>query len=114
MIFTHVSLVQEGEAALFYRFDRKLNGYMIAGVIISDTMEAKLEFVKVWKYFVSEIVQKDDIYASIPLNTTNSMFTNYTSYYDTIEGRKLYKVDNYLKKQYSSYEKHLERAGSKE
>ena len=42
------------------------------------------------------------------------MFTNYTSYYDTIEGRKLYKVDNYLKKQYSSYEKHLERAGSKE
>ena len=114
MIFTHVSLVQEGEAALFYRFDRKLNGYMIAGVIISDTMEAKLEFVKVWKYFVSEIVQKDDIYASIPLSTTNSMFTNYTSYYDTIEGRKLYKVDNYLKKQYSSYEKHLERAGSKE
>ena len=87
---------------------------MIAGVIISDTMEAKLEFVKVWKYFVSEIVQKDDIYASIPLGTTNSMFTNYTSYYDTIEGRKLYKVDNYLKKQYSSYEKHLERAGSKE
>lgn len=114
MIFTHVSLIQEGEAALFYRFDRKLNGYMIAGVIISDTMEAKLEFVKVWKYFVSEIVQKDDIYASIPLGTTNSMFTNYTSYYDTIEGRKLYKVDNYLKKQYSSYEKHLERAGSKE
>ena len=114
MIFTHVSLIQEGEAALFYRFDRKLKGYMIAGVIISDTMEAKLEFVKVWKYFVSEIVQKDDIYASIPLGTTNSMFTNYTSYYDTIEGRKLYKVDNYLKKQYSSYEKHLERAGSKD
>ena len=114
MIFTHVSLIQEGEAALFYRFDRKLNGYMIAGVLISDNMDAKLQFVKVWKYFVSEIVQKDDIYASIPLGTTNSMFTNYTSYYDTIEGRKLYKVDNYLKKQYSSYEKHLERAGSKE
>tara|TARA_B110000438_G_C15329489_1_gene443069 strand:+ start:198 stop:542 length:345 start_codon:yes stop_codon:yes gene_type:complete len=114
MIFTHVSLIQEGEAALFYRFDRKLSGYMIAGVIISDTMEARLEFVKVWKYFVSEIVQKDDIYASIPLSVTNSMFTNYTSYYDTIEGRKLYKVDNYLKKQYSNYEKHLERAGSNE
>jgi hypothetical protein len=114
MIFTHVSLIQEGEAALFYRFDRKLSGYMIAGVIISDTMEAKLEFVKVWKYFVSEVVQNDDIYASIPLGVTNSMFTNYTSYYDTIEGRKLYKVDNYLKKQYSNYEKHLERAGSNE
>ena len=61
MIFTHVSLIQEGEAALFYRFDRKLNGYMIAGVLISDNMDAKLQFFKVWKYFVYEVVQADDI-----------------------------------------------------
>ena len=111
MIFAHVILVQEGEAALFYKFDRKLNGYMIAGVLISDNMEAKLQFVKVWKYFVSEIVQADDIYASIPIDLTNSMFTNYTTYYDTIGGIKIYKVDNYLKKQYSNYDKHLEQAG---
>ena len=114
MIFTHVSLIQEGEAVLFYRFDRKLNGYMIAGVIIADTMKAKLEFAKVWKYFVSEIVQADDIYTSIALGAANSMFDKYLDYYDTIDGLKFYKVDNFLKKQYSSYEKHLERAGSKE
>lgn len=112
MIFTHVSLVQEGEAALFYRFDRKLNGYMIAGVLIADNMEAKLNFVKVWKYFVSEIVRADDIYASIPIETNNSMFTNYTTYHDTINGLKIYKVDNFLKKQYSTYERHLEQAGT--
>ena len=112
MIFTHVSLIQEGEAALFYRFDRKLNGYMIAGILISDNMDAKLQFVKVWKYFVSEVVQADDIYASIPIGLSNSMFANYTTYYDTIEGRKIYKVDNYLKKQYSEYDKQQERAGS--
>tara|TARA_R110002020_G_scaffold449267_1_gene662347 strand:+ start:2451 stop:2789 length:339 start_codon:yes stop_codon:yes gene_type:complete len=111
MIFAHVSLIQEGEAALFYKFDRKLNGYMIAGVLISDNMEAKLQFFKVWEYFVSEIVQADDIYASIPIGLTNSMFANYTTYYDTIEGRKIYKVDTYLKKQYSNYDKHLEQAG---
>ena len=35
-----------------------------------------------------------------------------TTYYDTIEGRKIYKVDNYLKKQYSEYDKQQERAGS--
>ena len=56
MIFAHTSLIQEGEAALFYNFNRPLNGYMIAGVLINDTIEAKLNFAKVWTYFVSEIV----------------------------------------------------------
>ena len=112
MIFTHASMIQEGESALFYRFTRPLNGYMISGVFIAPNMAAKLNFVKVWKYFVSEIVQADDIYASIPIDLTNSMFTNYTTYYDTIGGIKIYKVDNYLKKQYSNYDKHIERAGS--
>ena len=50
MIFTHASMIQEGESALFYRFDRSLNGYMIAGVFIAPNMTAKLNFVKVWKY----------------------------------------------------------------
>ena len=112
MIFTHASMIQEGESALFYRFNRPLNGYMIAGVFIAPNLTAKLNFVKVWKYFVSEIVQADDIYASIPLGVTSSMFENYMNYHDTINGFKIYKVDNFLKKQYSSYDKHKEQAGS--
>jgi len=112
MIFTHASMIQEGESALFYRFNRPLNGYMIAGVFIAPNLTAKLDFVKVWKYFVSEIVQSDDIYASIPLGVTSSMFENYMNYHDTIDGFKIYKVDKYLKKKYSNYDKHLERAGS--
>ena len=112
MIFTHASMIQEGESALFYRFNRPLNGYMIAGVFIAPNMTAKLNFAKVWKYFVSEIVQADDIYASIPLGVSNSMFNNYLDYHDTIDGLKIYKVDNFLKKQYSNYDKHKERAGS--
>lgn len=112
MIFTHTSLIQEGESALFYRFSRPLNGYMIAGVFINDNMEARLDFATVWTYFVSEIVQADDIYASIPLGVSNSMFDNYTSYHDTIDGLKIYKVDSFLKKQYSNYDKHLEQAGN--
>ena len=112
MIFTHASMIQEGESALFYRFSRPLNGYMIAGVFIAPNLTAKLNFVKVWKYFVSEIVQADDIYCSVPLGVNNSLFENYLKYYDTIEGLKIYKVDNYLKTQYSSYDKYIERAGS--
>ena len=112
MLFTHTSLVQEGEAALFYRFDRKLNGYMIAGVFINDTVEAKLNFAKIWTYFVSEVVQADDIYCSIPLEGQHSMFNNYLTYHSDSDNLKIYKVDSFLKKQYSNYEKHLERAGS--
>ena len=85
---------------------------MIAGVFVNDNVEAKMSFAKVWTYFVSEIVQADDIYASIPLGVANSMFDNYCEYHDTIEGLKIYKVDNFLKKQYSNYDKHIERAGS--
>ena len=112
MIFTHASMIQEGESALFYRFNRPLNGYMISGVFIAPNMTAKLSFVKVWKYFVSEIVQADDIYASVPLGVTSSMFENYMNYHDTIDGFKIYKVDKFLKNKYSSYDKHKEQAGS--
>jgi len=112
MIFTHVSLVQEGEAVLFYRFDRKLNGYMIAGLVVGASAEAKLDFAKIWTYFVSEVVQADDIYCSIPLEGEHTMFDNYVTYHDTINSLKIYKVDNFLKKQYSNYDKHKERAGS--
>ena len=112
MIFTHVSLVQEGEAALFYRFDRKMNGYMIAGLLVGTSPEAKLDFAKIWTYFVSEVVQADDIYCSIQLEGQHTMFDNYVNYHDTINGLKIYKVDNFLKKQYSSYEIQRERAGS--
>lgn len=111
MIFAHVSLVQEGEAALFYRFDRKLNGYMIAGLFVAPNVAAKLAFAKVWKYFVSEVVQADDIYCSVPLGIENEMFTNYLTLHSEINGYKIYKVDNFLKDQYSTYAQHLVRAG---
>ena len=65
MIFAHASLIQEGEAVLFYNFNKQMNGYMIAGLIVVDNVEARLDFAKVWTYFVSEIVQADDIYCSI-------------------------------------------------
>tara|TARA_R110002096_G_scaffold435790_1_gene662784 strand:- start:135 stop:476 length:342 start_codon:yes stop_codon:yes gene_type:complete len=108
MIFAHCSIIQEGEAALFYRFNRPLNGYMIAGLLIAPNTAAKLAFAKIWKYFVSEVVTSDDIYCSILIGTENSLFDNYLTYHSDIDGLKIYKVDNFLKDKYSSYAKHLE------
>ena len=108
MIFQHCKLIQEEGCVLFYRFDRHLNGYMIAGLLTAPDMVGKLALAKVWKYFVSEIVRNDDIYCSIPDYTSNEMFTNYTTYHSELNGIKIYKVDNYLKESYSSYTKHLE------
>jgi hypothetical protein len=108
MIFAHCSIIQEGEAALFYRFNRELNGYMIAGLLIAPNIEAKLAFAKIWKYFVSEVVTSDDIYCSILVGTENSLFKDYLEYHSEIDGLKIYKVDNFLKDQYSTYARHLE------
>ena len=109
MVFAHVSLIQEGQAALFYRHTKKMKGYMIAGTLIGPDLIDKMNFAKICKYFVSEVVQSYDIYCSILVGAENSMFTNYLDYYDTIDGLKIYKVDNYLKQKYSDYDKHVER-----
>jgi hypothetical protein len=110
MIFSHVSLIQEGESCLFYRFDRELNGYMIAGVFVAPTLSAKMQFAKMWKYFVSEVVRADDVYCSIMLGDKNSLFENYLDYHVTINGCKIYKIDNYVRDQHSSFIKQKERA----
>ncbi len=101
-------MIQDGEAALFYRYSRELKGYFIAGVFIADTIADKIKFAKVWTYFVSKVVTKDDIYCSVMLGSKNSMFEKYLDYHSNVDGCDIYKVDNYLKQQYSSYDKHLE------
>jgi len=112
MIFGHSSFIQEGESALFYRFHKQLNGYMIGGLLIAPNPAAKLAFAKIWKYFVSEIVTSDDIYCSVLASTKNSLLANYLTYYSELDGVEIYKVDNYLKDQYSTYAKHLEMRAS--
>jgi hypothetical protein len=110
MITAHCTIIQEGQAAIFYRHTKQLKGYMIAGTLVGPEMVDKMAFAKLWTHFISDIVRSDDIYCSILVGTENSMFTNYLDYYDTIDGLKIYKVDNYLKAQYSNYEKQKERA----
>ena len=46
MIFANCNLIQQGEAALFYKFNRSLTGYMIAGVLIAPNMKARMDFAK--------------------------------------------------------------------
>jgi hypothetical protein len=79
---------------------------MIAGLFIAPNIEDKLCFAKIWKYFVSEVVRGDDIYCSVALGVENPMFDSYLEFYKEIDGLKIYKVDNFLKDQYSSYTHH--------
>jgi len=108
MIFQTVSLIQEGESVLFYRYNKQLKGYLIAGLFVAPSIEGKLSFAKLWEYFVSEVVKADDIYCSIMLGSQNSMFDKYVNYYDTIDGLKIYKVDNLIRDKYSQYARYLE------
>lgn len=108
MLFAHCSLIQEGEAALFYRFSKPLNGYVIAGLIVAPNVAAKLSFAKIWKYFLSKVVTSDDMYCSILEGSDTSLFDSYLEYHSEVDGLKIYKVDNAVKKPYSSYVQYLE------
>lgn len=107
MLFGTVNVIQEGEAVMFYRYDRNLNGYMIAGLIIPPSMQARLDFGKIIRYFLSDIVRDKDIYYSMMPSADNTVLAKLVNYYDTIEGVKIYKVDNSIKEQYSAFNKHL-------
>lgn len=112
MIFKHCSLIQEGEAALFYRFNRPLNGYMIAGVIIAPKISAKIDFIKIWRYFVSEVVRSNDIYASLITDKDDSIFGVHATFHTDMGGRKIYKIDNSYRDLYSTYSQHLKEVAS--
>jgi len=107
MIFKHCSLIQEGEAVLFYRYNRILKGYVISGVLIASNAAARVAFGKIWKYFVSEVVQADDIYCSLVPTIDGNIFSKYVHFHCEVDGLKIYKVDTAIKEKYSMYAKHL-------
>lgn len=108
MIFQTVSLIQEGNSILFYRYNKQLKGYMIAGVFIGPNLEDQMNFGILWEYFISEIVKAADIYCSVLLGSQNSMFDKWINYYDTIDGLDVYKLDNAYTATHGNYAKYLE------
>ena len=108
MIFQTVNLIQEGESILFYRYNKQLKGYLIAGLFVSPSLAGKIDFGRLWEYFVSEVVKSQDIYCSIMLGSQNTMFDKWLNYYDTIDGLKIYKLDNAFASKNSQYAKYLE------
>lgn len=105
MNFYHSSVIQYGEAVLFYRFNSKLGGYFINGVITSGSQESKLDFFKVWKYFLNEVVRDKEVFCAFMSEDNFNFFKDHTEYYDEINGMKVYKVDNVFVKTISSYYK---------
>ena len=102
-------MIQEGESCLFYTHSKKLNGYVIAGMLVAPDLKARMHFAQIWKYFTSAIVTQDDIYCSVMAGVENTMFNNYLTYHSTIDGLKIYKIDNFLKDKYSMHTKAAER-----
>lgn len=101
LVFQHASVIQFGQAVLFYQYRKDLDGYLVAGVHIAPDVDAKLDFVKIWKYFLDEVVRDKEVYCS--LATDVDMFSGHIHYHSEINGLKIYKIDNFLKAGYSSY-----------
>lgn len=96
MIVQYCKIIQKPNCALFYKYSKELNGYFIAGILIKDTLEGRLDFVSIWKYFIQDIVLKDDIYCSLFFEEKANILEQTTTYHTTIDGVAIYKVENYL------------------
>lgn len=92
--FHHCTVINIGQAYLYYRYDKTLMGYFITSIAIANTIEAKRNFVEVLKYFFTEIVRGRDSYCSLFDNSTE-FFSKYTTTSQDYNGSTVYKMKPY-------------------
>jgi len=62
--FHRCTVLQNGNAFLYYRHNKLLNGYHALSVMIGDDFKDKKSFAELLSYFFNEIVIDDDLYVS--------------------------------------------------
>ena len=66
--FHRCTVLQNGNAYLYYRHDKRINGYLALTIAIGDDFKDKKNFAKLLKYFFNEIIINDDLYVSFADN----------------------------------------------
>ena len=62
--FHRCTVLQNGNAFLYYRHNKLLNGYHALSIVIGDEFKDKKSFAELLQYFFNEIVIDDDLYVS--------------------------------------------------
>ncbi len=94
--FQHCTVLQKGNAVIFYNYNRELEGYFITGIIVAKDMTAKLHLASLIKYFFTEIVRNKDVYCSL-FDDESDFFNGHITKHSEINGMQVYKINSYGK-----------------
>jgi len=92
--FHHCTVLQKGEAFIYYMYNRELNGYLIASMVVANNMKAKIHLASIIKYFFTEISRNKDVYCSL-FEDGLEFFSEYITEHGELNGVKIYKIESY-------------------
>jgi len=90
--FHHCTILQKGEAFIYYMYNRELEGYLITSIVCASTTTAKINLASLLKYFSAEISRKKDVYCSLFEGEENKFFPGHTIKHTKLNGMQLYRV----------------------
>jgi len=94
--FHHCTVLQKGEAFVYYNYNRELKGFFIASLVVANNLKARLNLAKLIVYFFKEIVRNKDVYCSLFNNSANA-FTNHMvksiTKHSELNGLTIYKIE---------------------
>ena len=94
ILFASASVIQKGEAMLFYQDRKDIPGYLIAAIICAPNTYARIDLVGVMNYFFKEIVRDREAYCSLFLDGITDIFPGQLSYKQELNGLSIFKIDH--------------------
>jgi|TARA_R110000744_G_scaffold193129_1_gene312139 hypothetical protein len=89
--------LQKGQASLIHAHSIDLDGSLVIGIFIGKQIRDKFNFADVWRHFVVNIAREKSIYCVIYDGAVDThAFRNQMEYHSTIDGLKVYKINNFI------------------
>ncbi len=89
--------LQKGQASLIHSYSVTLNGSLVVGVFVGKQIRDKFDFAAVWRHFVTNIAKEKSIYCVIYDGYLETqVFKNQMKYHSTLNGLKVYKINNFI------------------
>ena len=92
--FNHCTALQKGEAYIYYMYNRELEGFLIASIVVAKNDKAKMGLASLLKYFFTEISRKKDVYCSL-FDDSLDFFSGYITEAGKLNGMSIYKIEAY-------------------
>ena len=89
--------IQKGQASLIHAYSVDLSGSIVIGIFIGKQIRDKFNFEDVWRHFVTNIAKEKSIYCVIYDGYLETqVFKNQMEYHSTLDGLKVYKINNFI------------------